>query len=440
MQGDPRRLRIDGIYQQAGENRFMQRIKVPGGALGAVQAKEVASLAEQFAGGRLHLTSRGSIELHDVGSEDLAEIARRLALVGLTGRGACGGAVRGISCSTTFSPHYAVCQALARRLHRHFAGHPGFEGLPKKFKIGVEGDPLGGRHLIQDVGLVYAGEKEERQLWDVWCAGGLGREPQAGFLLGERIPEERIIPLVEGVLRVYAALAEPGRRLKHVLNRIGEAEFRDLLRQRTGDLYPPQVDNRLGSVLMAGAVDIPAVVVPVFAGELRTVQLAQLAQLAALHGGGALLLTADQDVAFFPVSSAAAELLCDRLREAEFSPTSVAGNRPFRVCPGSHECRMGLAPTRDLAAEISALLPDGPSMSCAVSGCPNSCSQPQLAGVGVVSARQVKDGEVRQPRFQLWRRDSDGLGRLEADDLSRTELLNSIARLAKEFEPSAKGE
>ena len=135
---DPQKLRIEGTYEQRQPGYFMQRIKVPGGLLSAEQALKVADIAERFARGALHLTSRASIELHWVEGDALPEIARMLASVGLTSRGACGGAVRGIVCSTPFLEGFSAAQVLARKLHHHFTQNPHFEGLPKKFKICVD--------------------------------------------------------------------------------------------------------------------------------------------------------------------------------------------------------------------------------------------------------------------------------------------------------------
>ncbi|HSR36804.1 MAG TPA: hypothetical protein VLL73_06440, partial [Desulfurivibrionaceae bacterium] len=164
---DLQKLRIDGVYQMNNEGDLMLRVKIPAGVLSAEQALAIAQTSEQFAGGRLHLTSRGSIELHRLRHEQLAEVSRSLARVGLTSRGACGGAVRGVSCSTSVSPDFDRVQALARRIHRHFTGNPHFEGLPKKFKIAVEADAHLGRHLIQDVGLVLCGDDKEPS-YDIW--------------------------------------------------------------------------------------------------------------------------------------------------------------------------------------------------------------------------------------------------------------------------------
>jgi len=432
-------LRLDGIYQQREADRYMQRIKLPAGALSALQAGRIAELAEQFAGGRLHLTCRGSIELHDVAGSDLAELNRGLAGAGLTGRGACGGAVRGIACSTSFGEHYPACQALARKLHRHFAGNPWFEGLPKKFKIGVDGDRARGRQLIQDVGLVHAGEKEGEPLWDLWCAGGLGREPQAGFLLGERIRQSRIIPLIEGIVRVYRQHTPAGKRLKHLLREIGEAGFRDLLRAETALLPEPPHSGGLGELLTVASPEAPKVI-DIFAGELTAAQLARLAELAAQHAAGALQVTADQDLALIPATPAAAPALGAALAAAGFRVKELA-SPALRICPGSHECRMGLAPTRDLGRRLLERFdPQSHGASFALSGCPNSCSQPQLADFGIIPVKLEKQADgSRLPRYDLYRRQGDDLGTPVATSLDESQLFDAITPLLTGAGPAHQG-
>lgn len=431
MTYDPQQLRLDGIYQQSGENRWMQRIKVPAGALACEQGLKVAELAEQYAGARLHLTTRGSIELHDLALEDLASVNRGLASVGLTGRGACGGAVRGISCSTSFSRHYPDCQALARKFHRHFVGNPYFEGLPKKFKIGIDGEKGRGRHLIQDAGLVYAGEKEGQRLWDVWFAGGLGREPQAGTLLGERIPEDRLIPLLEGLVLVYRENTPKGKRLKHLLNSTGEEELRQMLRNKTPEPPERRPASGLGETLgcpevLSGGEE--PLTVPIFAGELTAAALRLLCRMAGRYADGVLLLTADQDIALICDSEKHRTALQQRLILKQLGEQATRPQPTFRVCPGNHECRMGLAATRDIASAIIADLPPSAlGKRLAICGCPNSCSQPQLADFGILTRKLVKkeDGS-RSPRFDLLRRHGEGLGETVAENLDLQQLQDAI--------------
>jgi len=93
MTVDLQTLRIDGIYRQNDNNDLMLRIKIPGGLLSPVQAEAIAALSERFSNQLLHLTSRGSIELHWLRPENVEEVGRQLAAVGLTSRGACGGEI-----------------------------------------------------------------------------------------------------------------------------------------------------------------------------------------------------------------------------------------------------------------------------------------------------------------------------------------------------------
>ncbi|MFA5517335.1 MAG: nitrite/sulfite reductase [Desulfuromonadales bacterium] len=430
---DYQRLRIEGVYKQNDAGHLMLRVKVPAGVLSAEQALKVADIAERFSNDGVHLTSRGSIEFHWLQYADLSEALRLLAAVGLTSRGACGGAVRGVVCSTTFGEGFPVVQSLARKLHRHFAGNPHFEGLPKKFKIGVDAGYGGSRHLIQDVGLVYVGTEEFCDLYDVWLAGGLGREPQPGFRYAEGVAEGRILPLLEAVLRLYKRHAPKGKRLKHVLRELGEATFRRLL-ETDRALYPTEleladaVEKRLTALPHAPRTSVTAAV---FAGELSSKSLRIFAHTAARLAEGFMVLTADQDVAFLLADADDAADVREALAAAGYAGETTEERVTFRICPGGHECRMGLCRTREVAREVIAALGEtGKEGSWAIAGCPNSCSQPQLADFGIVTAKSVPGADgVRRPLFDLHRRQGAGFGEKIAEQLDQNALLEAVRNL-----------
>jgi sulfite reductase beta subunit-like hemoprotein len=92
---------------------------------------------------------------------------------------------------------------------------------------------------------------------------------------------------------------------------------------------------------------------------------------------------------------------------------------------------MGLAATRDVAREVIAALGEkGRAMTWAISGCGNSCAQPQLADAGILAVKSVKgeDGR-RQPLFDLLRREGSGFGQAVRQGLSLDELLQAVADL-----------
>jgi ferredoxin-nitrite reductase len=424
--------RLDGIYPQRQAGCFMQRVKLPAGVLSSEQARTVARIAGRFGKGTIHLTTRGSLEVHWLQENDLAQVKRELAKVGLTARGACGGAVRGITCGSQNVRGFPVLEALARRLQRHFTGNPRFERLPKKFKIGIEAGTSGGRHLIQDVGLVLAGADGDRYFFDVWVAGGLGREPRPGFLLSSQVAEERIIPLIEAILKVYITHVAPPKRLKSLAAGIGEESLRQLIlnEECCGEILPAV--SGYPEQLTPAPDNCQFFELPIFAGQLTAGQLEQIAVAAENYADGVLMVTADQDIALQLSPELDAATIQSTLQQSLGIDKAATGTT-LRVCPGSHECLMGLVATRDVACRLQLhASKGGRNFSWALSGCPNSCSQPQLAHVGIVCSRLAtgEDGE-KVPLFDLYCRRNAGLGQRVRERLTLADLLAEAQAVAE---------
>jgi len=428
MTMEKQNFRLEGVYPQRQKEYFMQRIKLPAGIISSEQAARVAQIAECFARGQVHLTTRGSIELHWLTEADLATVSAQLASVGLVSRGACGGAVRGVVCGSLGAAGAPALEALARRIHRHFTGNPRFEKLPKKFKVGIEADTSSGRHLIQDIGLVPAASQDGRPRFNVWVAGGLGREPTPGFLLAQGVLEESLLPLIEKVLRLYQENTPPPKRLKHFVRQIGQEAFRELV------FADPAVAEELASApsFSASLVPVPEsdahrIEVPVFAGELKASALASLAGIAGRHCRGMLMVTGNQNVALHLEAGGEPSQLCQELRAAGFSQDAPRDGVVFRVCPGNHECIAGLAPTREIAALLlDAMGPEARGLSWAISGCPNCCAQPQLSQAGVVATRLVSEAEGRAPLFDLYRAGSGPFAEPVQQGLTQDALLEAV--------------
>jgi ferredoxin-nitrite reductase len=270
---------------------------------------------------------------------------------------------------------------------------------------------------------VLSGSSAGESRYDLYVAGGLGREPQAGVLFEKSVSENRVIPLIEAIARVYAAHTPAGKRLKHLLRQIGETEFRRLV---AGE---PSAAEELPPV--TGLPDFPAptagrrpLLARIHAGQLTSKQLVTLADFADRWADGILLATADQDICFhinplFELTDAT-----NALTSCGFDDLQVT----FRICPGSHLCRVGLSPTRDIARALrNSMGPAARSLTWAISGCPNSCTQPQLADIGIVSSSLVKDdsGE-RSPRFDICHGNCEGLGTMVERSLTLSELCSTV--------------
>jgi len=357
-----------------------------------------------------------------------------LASVGLTTRGACGGAVRGVVCAVPGDAGYGSAQFLARRFLTHFTNNPRFEGLPKKFKIGVFTGYGDGRHLIQDLSFVIRDAAADDPRYDVWVAGGLGREPHASFLLEEGVAGDRLLPLAEAIITIYRELVPKPKRLKHLVRERGREEFVGLVRERVAELPSLSLGAGLAAPLTPGPAEGAAerLTAGIFAGELSTKDLVALAEIARQYAGGYMVVTGEQNILFVLESRALRDDAARALAVAGFGGDSPAERVCFRICPGNHECKMGLVTTRDVAREaIGALGEAGERLSWSICGCPNSCSHPQLADVGIVTVKSIKgeNGE-RYPLFDLYRRyGTDGFGVVVRAGIGYDELLEAVREL-----------
>jgi sulfite reductase beta subunit-like hemoprotein len=430
MPTDGQALRLDGVLRQSERGLVFQRIKLSAGLLSSDQARGLAALASEFGKGSIHLTTRGNLEIHGIPESAVPALRERLAALGLSGRGTAGPAVRGVACTGLgVGRDTAFLADLAGRLQRRFTGDPRYEKLPKKFKISLETDARDGRHLVQDMGLVWHPAPSGEPAWDVWIAGGLGRDPQPGFLLEAGVPDDGILGLVEAVLAVYSAHAAAGKRLKHVARDLGPDVLRQAVAEaaRRGSSRPAR--RQAPAPAESGASPVACLEAVVFAGNLTSADFARLARFADDWAGGRLTVTTDQNLAFMVIGDAIAARA--ELARLGFGPDVPERQIRIRVCPGSHECRLGLAPTRELARHaVAAMGPAARAGSWAVSGCPNSCALPQLADFGLVVRGLAKEPNGQsEPRIDLYRRSGAGLGQVAAANLTQEDMLAAVRAL-----------
>src|SRR6202451_2027708 len=86
-----------GVYGQRQQGVQMIRTKIPGGLLTADQMRQLARVADQFGGGKGHLTTRQNIQYHFIPLTKVPDLLHLLADVRLTTREACYNTVRNVT-------------------------------------------------------------------------------------------------------------------------------------------------------------------------------------------------------------------------------------------------------------------------------------------------------------------------------------------------------
>ncbi|MCY2930707.1 MAG: nitrite/sulfite reductase [Planctomycetota bacterium] len=410
---DPAQARLVGIYPQAQEGRFMQRVCLPGGRLEGQGWRALAQLARRYTPATpLHLTTRQDIELHDLVAADIPPVQRALQAAWLTSLGACGDTPRNITlcpCSG-LAPGSVELMPLVRAIAKALAGIEGVYRLPRKFKVALACGPGCGQPFLNDLALT-AVQRDGRWGFRVVIAGSLGPAPATGVVYREWLEPSQAVALAVAAVKVFAVEGDRTNRrkarLRHVRQRVGDETFRTL------------IDQSLASVLANENPQSPAIdpVPPVqpFAvsrrlffphGNLSPDHADAFAQLSDRPDLAVRLSNQHQVILFAPSEDVLAAALRDH---AILSAPAAAGEGPIVVaCPGKRWCAHAVVATDAIAdglrSALAGVLPAG-AVVC-ISGCPNGCAHSLVADVGL--AGRVSEG---RDAFDLYL--GGGMGRDE---------------------------
>ncbi|MHC4839736.1 MAG: phosphoadenylyl-sulfate reductase [Planctomycetota bacterium] len=408
---------IDGVYPTREDGYYMVRSRIPGGLVTIEQAEALARFADTYANGVWHIDTRANVEFHGVAESAVVPFVEEIEKTGLTTRGACGDSVRNIVVGSESNLRNGQkLQALVEGLTQQFAGIPQFETLPRKFKMAFYGaddrEPL---HRVNDLGFLEAGTKDGELLFDVWIGGKLGREARLGDLLARGVPERDVAGLVLAAVHLHDKLSNRKNRARarfsFVLTELGVDEIRTSLlkvwKPTDGgvDLEPRESAKAAPGRLSASGVHSLSdgrfrVRVPVVAGDLTSQEVERITSIAREINAESIQLSVRQNLSLVGVRAADVPLAVSALEELGYPPSGWSGARDVVACPGATNCRKGFVETHGLARAISdtvsnADVPDwAKRFRISASGCPNSCSHPQLYDLGFKGNAGKANGHI----------------------------------------------
>lgn len=419
---DPADQKLLGVYPQRQEGRLLQRIRIPGGRLSIHQWLAMAHAAEQV-GARpaLHLTTRQCIEVNDLTAETIPALQSLLAEAGLSTVGAAGDTLRTVTVdpASGMAPGSPDLLPLANAIGVAIEAVPGVWGLPRKFKISLSADESARmRPWITDVGFVAAADGSLTAV----VAGSLGAKPGTGVPFGERLTPEDAVALSVAAVRLHAMEGDRENRrrarLRHVRERMGDAEFLDRLR----DLFAEEraAARAAAPVLVpADLPNVPHVRLGVPHGDLPLGALRELVTL--MPAEGEMRIGIEHDLHLFGIEP-------DGL-----PPRIAAWAHAGRVvaCPGASLCTKAAAPTHEAADALAGVAAEYPDRLFAISGCPNSCAHAAVADIGLIG-RTRRIGDERAVRYSVYVGGDGGAGpglsSLVAEDVALEELEAVVER------------
>ncbi|MHC4640800.1 MAG: hypothetical protein ACYS32_04085 [Planctomycetota bacterium] len=423
--GDSITNRILGTYPQKQDGLFMQRIKIFGGRINWAQWRRIAQLAATYTPScELHVTTRQSIELHDIAGRDVPVIQRGLVEVALVLFGAGGNSIRNITVcpGCDFDTDCAGVFTLARFVDQYLSSMSNILDLPRKFKISFSGCSIAcAKPWLNDLGFIA----QRNGLFTAIGAGSLGAKPAPGIELYKDLAAKDVTPLCVAAIELFEEYGDRENRrrarFRHVRERLGEPAFRAELDKRFSYTKArrswPEVSTTSTNknIKLLWRLQLPN-------SNIKAEEAIRLAD-AAEPKGAELRINFEHGL----------ELYGKKTVELPKTLAAFANNPVVITCPGSISCPRAVANTKPIADSIRKAFADHnhPDLQVNISGCPNNCAQSSVSGIGLVGALRKQNGKVAEC-YRLF----TGGGNGRNDKLAReTEILNvqDIPKTIKEL-------
>jgi sulfite reductase (ferredoxin) len=422
----------------------MIRIKLPFGKVSSEQLVRITKVSDEYSTGRLHITTRQDIQIHYVSLDRTPELWANLEKDDITLREACGNTVRNITASENagIDPEEPFdVSPYAHALFQFFLRNPVCQEMGRKFKMSFSSsDKDTALSYLHDLGFIPKIVNGERG-FKVMLGGGLGSQPSHAELLSEFVPVNQIIPMTEGVLRIFDRYGERAKRLKarmkFLIKEIGRDEFLRLVEEEKKALSYQTVE--IDTTAFEGPIPAPALEVPkvtiedvaafeawkksnviaqkqagyvaigikVALGDFYTDKARALAHLIKNYGANELRFTLRQDILIRNIKEENLPFFYQELAKLDFVTLGYNTINDVTACPGTDTCNLGIASSTGIAVELERVLAteypqysNNQEITIKISGCMNACGQHNMAEIGF-QGMSINSGKLVAPALQV---------------------------------------
>ncbi|MCM4169450.1 hypothetical protein KCTC52924_00485 [Arenibacter antarcticus] len=433
-----------GIYGQRQPGVQMVRIKLPYGKVTSQQLRRICEVSEEYSTGRLHITTRQDIQIHYVDINRTPELWAQLERDAITIREACGNTVRNVTASETagidVSEPFDV-SPYADALFQYFLRNPISQEMGRKFKVSFSAsDTDTGLSYMHDLGFIAKIENGVRG-FKVMLGGGLGSQPRLADEMYSFLPADQIIPLMEGVVRVFDRYGErksrAKARMKFLLKDIGLDGFKKLLEEeqlavpfKTYEIDPESypkinvaeteapkaiIEDHNSFELWKSTNLVPqkqqgyvAVGIKVLLGDFYIDKARQLADLVEKYAAGEVRLTLRQNILIPHVKESILPFFYQELKKLDFVEIGYNTAVDITACPGTDTCNLGIASSTGIADKLEKVIKaeyphyiNNPDVVIKISGCMNACGQHNMANIGFQGMSVRTKNKLVAPALQV---------------------------------------
>ncbi len=414
-----------GVYGQRQHGVQMIRIKLPYGKVLSHQLRRIAEVSDKYSRSRLHITTRQDIQIHYVDINRTPELWAELERDNVTLREACGNTVRNVTASETagidVNEPFDV-SPYAHAIFSFFLRNPICQEMGRKFKVSFSAtNEDTGLSYMHDLGFIAKIENGIKG-FKVMLGGGLGSQPRHADIMYSFLASDKIIPLMEGVLRIFDRYGErksrAKARLKFLIKDVGLEAFKKLVEAEQNaiefksvaiddtnykaskpvSVAPPTVEikNKEAYHLWKTTNVIPqkqegyfAIGIKVLLGDFYTDKARLLADLVEQYAAGEIRLSLRQNILIPFVKADLLPFFYTELEKLGFTELGYNKAVDITACPGTDTCNLGIASSTGIAKELERVIKteypqyiENKDLVIKISGCMNACGQHNMANIG----------------------------------------------------------
>jgi sulfite reductase (NADPH) hemoprotein beta-component len=477
LRDERRRQKLEPAYQ------FMIRVRLPGGVCSPAQWLKLDELARAHGGETLRITTRQTFQFHWVLKDSLRPIIQGLHETLLDTVAACGDDSRGVMCTVDpqSSRFHAEVAAMAKRVSDHvipktrayheiWYGHERVAGsepeepfygrtyMPRKFKIGFALPPSNDIDVYaQDLGFIAIGGAHGLEGFNVVVGGGMGRTDQApetyprlASLIGF-IPTDHVTACADAVMTVQRDYGDrkdrQHARFKYTIDDKGLDWIKEAIERNMGSAFEEarpysfasNGDSYGWNTTPDGRHHRTLIIEN---GRLDLSLLDMLRDIARVHHG-TFRLTPNQNVIIAGVKTEDRPTIDAILADhrPDIDAFSVL-RRNAIACVAFPTCGLAMAESERylprLLDKIEAILAENgladEPITVRMSGCPNGCSRPYIAEIGLTGRAPGKYNLYLGGGFH-----GERLNRMVRENVGEAVILEvlaqAIGRYAREREP-----
>src|SRR3989449_6033507 len=285
----------------------------------------------------------------------------------------------------------------------------------------------------------------------VVIGGGLSVSPQNAWVLHEFLSPERLLPVCEAIVRVFDRTGNRKNkgqaRMKYAIRKLGFETFKaEIEKELTG--LPAMRDREAGRyvedarpprptapgdlhtrIARSGAPSFRAwaatntrpqrqcgysmAFITLPRGDVTAAQFEAIAGIAETHGNGSVRTAQDQNILLRWVKSEELPAVHRALEAIGLGRGEAGRLLDPTSCPGAESCKIAVTDSRELALAVKEtltgqagnggrdLIAAASDLRIKISGCPNSCGQHHVAGIGFHGAAKHV-GPRAVPAYQMF--------------------------------------